>query len=147
MLTLEQFIAKYNGTYIDWDKVYGPTCVDLIRYYQNEVLGVPPESIPSALTARQMFINFPKEGNQYFTKVISPYGDPQIPPKGAIVFWGYYPWVTGLAGHTSVCSASGEYQFISFDQNWGKPNFCRFVNHSYRGVMGWLIPKTAQDGK
>jgi hypothetical protein len=141
LITLDQFIAKYNGKYVDWDKAYGAQCVDLIRYYQIEVLGVPPEAIPANLTARQMFNTFPKEGNPWFNKIVSPYGDPQIPKVGDIVFWGWYPFLTTWAGHVAICTGAGGYQFISFDQNWGNPNFCRFVNHSYKGVMGWLTPK------
>jgi cell wall-associated NlpC family hydrolase len=138
-ITLDQFANKYNGKYVDWDQQYGPQCVDLMRFYLKEVLGYPSESIPSAITAKKIFLNF--SSNNYFTKIVSPYGDPQMPKKGDIVFWGFWLGVTGLAGHVAICIGAGEYQFISFDQNYGKPNFCRFTNHSYKGVMGWLTPK------
>lgn len=148
LLTLDAFINKYNGKYVDWDKAYGPQCVDLIRFYQQEVLGVPPEAIPASPTARQMFLSFPSE-NKWFTKIISPYGDPQIPQKGDIFFFGYpygfymNGFIPTFAGHVCIVSGASEFQFISFDQNWGKPDFCRFVNHNYKGSLGWLRPKKA----
>lgn len=141
MINFEEFVAKHNGNYVDWDKKFGPQCVDLIRYYQNEVLNVPLGTIPAANTAKQIFLNFPNAGNQYFTKIIAPYGSPLVPDKGDIIFWGFYPFITGLAGHVAICSNAGIWQFISFDQNYSKPNFCRYVNHNYRGVLGWLRKK------
>lgn len=40
-MTLEEFITKYQGKKIDWDKCNGPQCVDLHRQYCNDVLDVP----------------------------------------------------------------------------------------------------------
>lgn len=40
-MTLEEFIIKYQGKKIDWDKCNGAQCVDLHRQYCNDVLGVP----------------------------------------------------------------------------------------------------------
>jgi hypothetical protein len=102
--TLDQFASKYNGKYKDWDGAYGFQCVDLIRFYQMEVLGVPPQAIPAALTALRIFNNF--TDNQYFTKVKNtPYN---VPKKGDIVFWGYpmgffwNGWKPEWAGHVAI---------------------------------------------
>jgi len=37
-MTLDQFITKYNGKFIDYDDAYGPQCVDLCKAYMDEVL-------------------------------------------------------------------------------------------------------------
>lgn len=135
-MTLDQFVVKYNGKYIDWDGVYGYQCVDLMRFYQRDVLGVVSQSIPAAGTAKQIFNNFPAGGNKHFIKILnSPTNSPQ---KGDIVFWGTYLFVTGWAGHVGVCSEAGLYSLITFDQNYPTGSSCRFVKHSYKGVMGWL---------
>lgn len=40
-MTLNEFIIKYQGKKIDWDKCNGPQCVDLHRQYCNDVLDAP----------------------------------------------------------------------------------------------------------
>lgn len=138
-MILEQFVNKYNGKYIDFDGKYGFQCVDLMRQWLVEGLVFPVDTIPHALYAKDIFKNFPEKGNMYFTKVHNSLTN--SPTKGCIVFWDFYPFVTGIAGHVAIASTANATNLITFDQNWGKPNFCRFVNHSYKGVLGWLVPK------
>jgi hypothetical protein len=38
MITLNEFIEKYQNKNIDFDKKYGSQCVDLIQAYKVEVL-------------------------------------------------------------------------------------------------------------
>jgi hypothetical protein len=140
-MQLDAFIIKWNGRYCEFNgDAYKFQCVDLVRQYILEVLKFAPyEAMPGAATAKQIFQNF--KPNKYFTKVINtPTG---VPKKGDIVFWGYYPFVTGWAGHTAIYSGGNVYKFISFDQNFPSKQPCKFVNHSYRGVLGWLTPKLA----
>lgn len=143
MINFDQFIAKYNGKYLDWDGHYGPQCVDLVRFFIDEVLGFPQTSMPAAGTAKQIYQNF--KSNQYFDKIgNTPTG---VPTKGDIVFWGYpmgFYWdglVPKWAGDVAIFSGGGVIKFISFGQNFPKGSFCRYYNHSYKGVMGWLHRK------
>lgn len=140
MITLDQFITKYNGRFVDYDKHFGFQCVDLIRQYIYEVLGYDPyTALPAGASAKIIFNNF--TSNKYFTKIRNtPTG---VPKKGDIIFWGYYPTVTGWAGHTAIVTGGDVNRFISLDQNYPTGSACRFVNHSYRGVLGWLSPKLA----
>jgi hypothetical protein len=148
MLTHTQFITKHLGRFVDIDgypKDQPFQCMDLMRFYVKEVYGLDPyKVIPAAPTAKLCFQNF-KE-NAYFSKVIN--GKYNIPKKGDIVFWGFYPTVTGWAGHVAIFDSGDLYTVISFDQNYptGKP--CLMVKHGsskifhgYRGVMGWLARK------
>lgn len=137
-MTLEQFVNKYNGKYLDYDGYYGYQCVDMVRFYIKEALGYSPyTALPAGGSAKAIFNNF-KE-NKYFKKI---YNSPtNIPKKGSIIFWGWYPFVTGWNGHVAVVSDATMMRFISFDQNYPTGSPCKYVNHSYRGVMGWLEPK------
>jgi hypothetical protein len=137
-MTPQSFFNKWNGKYCEFNNdQYLFQCVDLARQYIKEVLGYPQASMPPAGYAKDIFKNF--VGNDYFGKV--PNGPYNAPRTGDIVFWGYYPFVTGWAGHVAICSTASTYGLVTFDQNWSNPSFCRYVNHKYRGVLGWLHPK------
>jgi hypothetical protein len=138
-MNLQLFIDKYNGKFVDYDGKFGYQCVDLMRFYINEIFGLNPYDIlPGAIYAKQIFQRFPAtpSASKYFTKIINtPTG---VPKKGDIVFWGWYPFVTGIAGHVAIFVEGDTNRFISFDQNFPLRSSCHYVNHSYRGVMGWL---------
>jgi len=144
-MTYAQFVAKYQGRFVDYDKKYGFQCVDLIRQYVKEVHGLDAyKAIPAGATAKVIFQNF--KSNAYFTKVLNSKNN--IPKKGDILFWGTYPTVTGWAGHTAIFDSGDLYTVISFDQNYPTGSYCKLVKHGsgkifhgYRGVMGWLSRK------
>lgn len=137
-MTLQEFINTYTGRYIDWDGAYGAQCVDLMRFYQRDVLGVQPNDIPAAGTAKLIYLNFPTN-HPVFQKIANtPNNMPQI---GDIVFWGTYPFVTGWAGHVAVYTGGNLYNLVTFDQNYPTNSSCHLQRHSYKGVMGWLHKK------
>ena len=47
-MTYDQFINKYNGKQIDYDGAYGVQCVDLIKQYIKDVIGIEPQAIGNA---------------------------------------------------------------------------------------------------
>jgi hypothetical protein len=135
-MTLEMFINKYNGKFIDFDNSYGPQCVDLMRQYIQEVIKIDPYTIPRANYAKNIYKNF--KTNAFWLKIKNtPTG---VPQRGDIIFWDWWWPVTGYAGHVAVVSGANVYKFISFDQNYGQPKTCSYKNHDYRGVLGWLHP-------
>lgn len=131
------FFNKYNGNYIDIDGAYGNQCVDLMRKYIKDVLGLNPYVLKAEIGAKYIFYNF--TATNYFQKIYNQTWNPLSYPRlGDIVFFknGYY-------GHVSINDNSNFYKLRTFDQNypeWGDP--CHFVNHSYirDGVIGWLRP-------
>lgn len=141
-MTHQKFIEKYKGTFIDFDGRFGFQCMDLMRKYVKEVHGFNPyTAIPAAETAKKCFNNF--KTNKYYTKI--PNSKTNVPKKGDIVFWGYYPTVTGLAGHVDIFDDGDLYTIVSFSQNYPTGRPCEMVRHGknkilhgYRGVMGWL---------
>jgi len=68
------------------------------------------------------------------------------PKNGDIVWWGFYPGVTGLAGHVAICVGDGANvnNFISFDQNYPTGSSCHRQLHNYKGVLGWWHPLISQ---
>jgi hypothetical protein len=139
MQTLQKFIDEKNGKYLDYDGMYGPQCVDLIRYYLRDVLGQSPYAISAAKYAYQMFEKMPEEGDDTFIKI---YNSPKNwPVAGDIVFIKIT--VLGFIYIQHVCLATGGNlkNYISFDQNWPKGKPCMYVNHNYRGCLGWLRPR------
>lgn len=47
-MTFDKFIQKYNGKEIDYDGAYGVQCVDLIKQYIKDVIGIEPQAIGNA---------------------------------------------------------------------------------------------------
>ena len=140
-MTLDTFVNKYNGKFVDWDHQFGPQCYDLFIQYIQEALGMDPKPYCGWGTAKGVWNNYfnIKGAYQAFTRVVN--GPYNSPPKGAIVFWGTYPFVTGWAGHVAIASDAGSMKFISFDQNYPTNSCCHYVNHSYKGVLGWWVKK------
>jgi GH25 family lysozyme M1 (1,4-beta-N-acetylmuramidase) len=48
-MTFNEWAKKYTGEKIDYDKAYGVQCVDLIKHYVKNVLGIEPQAIGNAI--------------------------------------------------------------------------------------------------
>ena len=61
-MKLEEFVKKYNGVKVDFDKVYGCHCVDLFRQYAKEGLGIPEHTgaCSSSGGAKDLFLDYDK---------------------------------------------------------------------------------------
>jgi hypothetical protein len=129
----DQFTKKYLGRYVDYDGAFGAQCVDLMRQYCKEVLGVDGGTLPRAGYAKDIFKKY--DGKGKFEKIFN--SPSNVPQKGDIIFWDTRPPVTGIAGHVAIVERADVMNLISFDQNYPRPLTCRFVKHDFRGVMGW----------
>lgn len=70
-MTFDQFITKWNGKKADFDNAYGGQCVDLFRFYVQEVLEQPqPKPV---IGAADFWTNYDIDPNlkNYFEKVIN----------------------------------------------------------------------------
>lgn len=137
-MTHNQYINKYNGKYIDYDGSFGSQCVDLMRSYVKEVVGLNPYiAIPTRGYAKDIFKRF--VNNHHYTKV---YNSPtNVPKQGDIIFWGTYPFVTGIAGHVGIVESANVNNFVVFNQNYPTNTPCQMRKFSYKGIMGWLTKK------
>lgn len=147
-MTLDQFVAKYNGRPVDVDHAYGPQCWDLAEAYCEEVLNIPkaPWSLDTGDgTAYGSFNIFPAHNAQYFDKIIHQHGDHiELPKTGDLIIWTRLLPGSEGAGHVAVCLADGgANNFTSFDQNWGG-QFAHRLAHDYSYVVGFLRPKSLE---
>lgn len=139
-MNLDQFVNKYDGKGIDWDKSYGNQCVDLYRQYCHEVLQL--KQSPGVYGAADIWNTYLKDK---FDRI--PYTTGFIPNKGDVVIW------RGEFGHVAVFIEGTQGSFRSFDLNWpaegyrdSKGNFigtgvCHIQGHYYNNVLGVLRPK------
>lgn len=133
-MTYKQFVDKYNGKFVDYDRAWGFQCVDLARQYMKEVLGLDPYKVlPGAPYAKNLFWSYSKGP---LTKVVN--GKTNYPKQGAIVFWTTYPFITGIAGHVGIVDSADSNSLIVFSQNYPTGSACSLRKFSYKGVIGWL---------
>jgi hypothetical protein len=131
-MTLTDFMAKWNGKYIDFDGVYGNQCMDLAHQYYVEVLGVSDGMILSADCAKNVYLNFNNMyGHEMFEKIANT--DINIPEEGDIMIWESGTW-----GHIAIFVEGDVNSFRSFDQNYPTGSPCHIQNHTYSGMLGWL---------
>ena len=131
LAALDAFVAKYNGHYVDFDKVYGYQCVDLVNQYITEVLH------RSALPGNA--INFFGEGALWGWVRNNINDLKQIPPKGSIVVFHQGGGIP-VEGHNSIILSADSYHFNSFDQNWPVGHAVGVVRHDYTYVVGFGVP-------
>lgn len=54
-ISIQEFVKKYDGSSVDYDKKYGAQCVDLFNYYNAEVVGAPFIGTPITGGARDLY--------------------------------------------------------------------------------------------
>lgn len=136
-MTLSEFIDKYTGKLVDFDKVYGSQCMDLMHQYIVDVLEMINGKILAAPAAKDVYEKFDTLfGSEYFTKIENtPTG---VPEKGDIVLFGSK---VGLYGHVCIFIEGNAETFTSFDENWPIGSPCHIQTHDYIGCLGWLRSK------
>jgi cell division protein FtsB len=132
-MTIEDFIIKWNGKYIDFDGVYGPQCMDEMHQFCTEVLNITDGSVLASPSAKELWNTFPTvKGHELFEQIANtPTG---IPQEGDIMLW-----TNGTYGHVAEFVEGDDTSFRSFDQNYPTGSPCHVKNHpNYTGVAGWL---------
>lgn len=82
-ISVEQFVSKYNGTSVDFDKKYGAQCVDLFNFYNSEVVGAPFIGTPRTGGARDLYeVDSPVRA-QYYKKLSA---DSQLQTGDVLVY-------------------------------------------------------------
>ncbi len=114
---------------MDFDGYYGAQCVDLIQFYNRDVIGGP------ILTgnAKDIWGTYSKD----FYKQV-PNLPNNFPSLGDIIIWDG-GMGRGL-GHIAIVGFANVWSFASFDQNWTNGAPSEFINHNYSNIIGWLSP-------
>lgn len=134
-MTLEEFINKYKGT-----TVGDGQCVYLIRQYSEEVLQIGFSASGNAYQFYTLYdLNSFLKNN--FERIS--YSTSNLPKKGDIIVWNTK--VGSGNGHVAIFQGLiNEKTFLSFDQNWNKPNISESTVHDFTNIYGYLRPKEKQ---
>lgn len=68
-LSVQEFVQKYNGQSVDFDKKYGAQCVDLFNFYNSEVVGAPFIGTPVTGGARDLYEVDSKARAEHYKKL------------------------------------------------------------------------------
>lgn len=129
-MTLDEFLTAHSGKFLDYDGMYPGECVDLIKYYNKQVIGAP-----QWMGDPKTYIRNPAPAYYEYKENRLLY----IPPRGAIAIWNGN--VGHGRGHVAIVLTAGIIGFDSIDQNWPKGSAVTQVHHTYNNVLGYLIPR------
>ena len=110
-MRFNEWVEKYNGKSIDIDGAYGVQCVDLIKHYILNVMGIAPQAIGNAIEY------WNKRNGAYISGLFTPLTfnkDFAFKQGDIIVMKG-----NGAAGHIAVCNGDyNKYGVYAYDENY-----------------------------
>ena len=133
-MSLKEFVQKYNGKGVDYDKMYGYQCVDLFRQYCAEVLNI--EHTGGVNGAKDLFLDYfkmPKE-QKYFMLV-----DEKKSPKytaGDVLVWNSTK--TNQYGHVAILLSEMSGDLLVFEQDGLKQDGAKIVLRTKENLLGAL---------
>lgn len=137
-MDIEEFVKKYNGVKVDYDKAYGPQCVDLARQWIKEGLGIPEHTGSCSTTggAKDLFLDYnkmPKE-KKYFFRMKNKGNSP-----GDILIWDSTE--TNKYGHVAIYLGKLNNSLIVFEQDGFKQDGAKINLRSKTNLLGFLRKK------
>lgn len=145
-MTVDEFIAKWNGKALDFDGAYGNQCWDLAAQYSREVVGVQGgawEVMPTGPNggAIEVFTVFKAPLGTYYDKIANSPDPTNLPKKGDLVIWNW-----GTFGHIALCLGATPASISVFEQNSPVGSLCHITNaKQWSGCVGWIRPKSKGD--
>ena len=137
-ISIADFVAKYDGKAVDYDKKYGAQCVDLFNFYNSEVVGAPRIGTPTTGGARDLYETDSSARNQHYKKLeansqLQP-GDVEVAgaPNGRYVENGK----TVYLGHVRIYIGDGRY----IEQNGKVSQSTAITTANLSGKLGILRP-------
>lgn len=137
-ISIEEFVAKYDGQAVDFDKKYGAQCVDLFNFYNSEVVGAPWIGTPATGGARDLYEVDSPARNQHYKKLgvdeLVQAGDVEVAaaPNGRYVENGQ----TKYLGHVRIALGNGRY----IEQNGKISQKTAITTANLPGKLGVLRP-------
>lgn len=139
----EKFLATAAGQYFNPDGAFGFQCKDTVDAYAMFIFGKPWAETVRPGNGKDVFGN---ANPAYFTKVANNPSDPNhLPPRGAIFS------IAGSAqvpeGHTGIVLGADRNGMDVLQQDGYRQVAAHRARLSYHGLIGWLIPRLANDGQ
>lgn len=134
ILTLDEFVNKYLGKKVDFDKVYGAQCVDLFRQYCFEVLDLPHTGgVDGAKDLWEKYDELPLE-KLCFEKIL------KGPITGDVVIYGATK--TNKYGHVAIVLANMPGRdLLLFEQDGFKQDGAKVKIRNIDNLLGYLRRK------
>ncbi len=131
-MTLYEFAAKYCGKKVDYDKAYGPQCVDLFRQYCHD-MGIPHTGAVEG--AKDLWFQFAENNEKsHFNRFNATYampGDVLIEDATA----------SNRYGHVSIVLAADSLKALVLQQNGFTREGCELAVRDLRNALGVLRRK------
>lgn len=138
----EKFLAAAPGQWFDPDKFAGYQCKDVPDAYAMFIFGKPWAETVRPGNGNAVFAN---ANPDYFTKVANdPANAGQLPPRGAIFSIAGSKAVP--EGHTGIVLEADRSGMKVLQQDGYKQVAAHVAYLPYDGLIGWLVPKLANDG-
>lgn len=138
VISLEDFVKKYNGVKVDFDGVYGAQCVDLFRQFSEECLGIPEHtgSCSTSGGAKDLFLDYPKMQieKKYFIRETK---KAMLP--GDILIWDSTE--KNEFGHVAIYLGKLNNDLIVFEQDGFKQDGAKINLRSKKNLLGFLRKK------
>ena len=133
-MTVKEFVQKYNGKKVDYDKAYGAQCVDVFRQYCADVLNI--EHTGGVNGAKDLFLDYfkmPKE-QKYFMLVKDKDGTKY--KEGDVLVWNSTK--TNQYGHVAILLAEMSGDLLVFEQNGFTQDGAKIVLRTRENLLGAL---------
>ena len=134
-MTLAEFAAKYTGQKVDYDKAYGPQCVDLFRQYCADVIGCPHTGAVEG--AKDLWFRFSEtEEKKYFDRFNTWFIQP-----GDVAIWD--ATATNKYGHVAIVLLADNKtkQLLVMEQDGFKKDGTKLAVRGYENLIGVLRRK------
>lgn len=121
-----------DGKFLDYDKVYGAQCVDLVHYYYA-YFGKASYATGNGCD----FVNNKLPDGWTRIKNTADF----VPQPGDIAVWGKE---LSQYGHVAIILSADAHSFVSMDQNWPRGSACKKVTHNYNKFWGVIRPNFSE---
>ena len=149
LMTHKVFTDTYKGVAVDFDGHFGAQCVDLVRQYIQDVLGLPQPEGTGTKGAIEFFNGHGHRPMQNSRFDLVAYKPGMIPPRGAVVI--FKPVPSNRFGHIAIVEEANEHSLVVFEQDGTANSRALAENRPQRGAFfgewkygrlaGWLLPK------
>ena len=133
-MTFAEFVKKYNGQKVDYDKAYGAQCVDVFRQYCADVLNI--EHTGGVNGAKDLFLDYFKMSKeQKYFMLIDEKKNPTY-KEGDVLVWNSTK--TNQYGHVAILLAVMSGDLLVFEQNGFTQDGAKIVLRTRENLLGAL---------